>query len=87
LTALSGEADPPSLDGGFLVPAAREGGLEMVYKLPEYPKDYAMMVVCAWCGAFLYWSRCNKPNQTSHGICDTCQIKQFEKQLSLPGVP
>ena len=58
----------------------------MVYKLPEYKKDYAMMVVCAWCEKLMYWSRCNKPNQTSHGICDDCKIKQFEKQLSIPGM-
>ena len=56
----------------------------MVYKLPEYKKDYAMRVVCAWCEKFLHWSRCNKPNQTSHGICDACKIEQFEKQLVLP---
>lgn len=56
----------------------------MVYKLPEYKKDYAMRVVCSWCETFLYWSRCHKPNQTSHGICDPCRVEQFEKQLVLP---
>jgi len=58
----------------------------MVIKLPEHTKDYPMRVVCAWCDTFLYWSRCHRPNHTSHGICDTCKAKQFEKQLDLPGI-
>ncbi len=56
----------------------------MAYKLPETTKAHPMGVVCAWCGDFLYWSRCVKPNKTSHGICEPCMAKQFEKQLPLP---
>ena len=55
----------------------------MAYKLPKTTKDHPMAVVCAWCGDFLYWSRCVKPDKTSHGICGPCKAREFEKQLDL----
>lgn len=59
----------------------------MVHKLPDCEKTYNMRVICGWCKKFLYWDICYKPGETSHGICDTCKAKQFEKQLDLPGIP
>ena len=65
----------------------RERRLKMVYKIPDRALDFPMRVVCAWCGVFLYWGRCIKPDETSHGICDVCMAVECENYDRVPDIP
>lgn len=45
------------------------------------PLIYDMRVECAWCGKFLYMSKCVSPGQISHGICEDCKELLFAEHF------
>lgn len=50
------------------------------------PLIYDMRVECAWCGKLLRMSKCVKPGQISHGICEECKERVLSESVEYQAV-
>jgi len=50
------------------------------------PLIYDMRVECAWCGKYLYMSKCVKPGLVSHGICPECKDELLAESVEYQAV-